>query len=162
MFKWNYSCNRAVIFEVAVFLLLSLFWTNHNANHQPPSPQRQPPTTFSTTTPTTNHLLHHANHQLPSPQPPSQQPHHSSLPSPQRTTSPHLHLRKRCHLCASHGEFPTNSIYANRCGGSLVGARAGDFTHVRVGDFTHVRSVHITRQTRIRITKGAGPAGGQR
>ena len=53
MFKGNYSCNRAVIFEVAVFLLLSLFWTNHNANHQTPSPQCQPPITFCTTTTTT-------------------------------------------------------------------------------------------------------------
>jgi len=52
MFKGNYSCNRAVIFEVAIFLLLSLFWTNHQPS-------------------TTNHLLHPANHQSPSPQPPN-------------------------------------------------------------------------------------------
>ena len=30
--------NRAVIFEVAIFLLLSLFWTNHQPQHQPPPP----------------------------------------------------------------------------------------------------------------------------
>ena len=45
MSKGNYSCNRAVIFESAVILLLSLFWNNHllhSANH--------------------NRLLHNANH----------------------------------------------------------------------------------------------------
>ena len=45
MSKRNCSCNRAVIFESAVILLLSLFWNNHllhHANH--------------------NHLLHNANH----------------------------------------------------------------------------------------------------
>ena len=84
MFKGNYSCNRAVIFEVAIFLLLSLFWTNHNSNHQLPS-------TFS-------------NHQLPSISPNTPTMNNIASPSSQ----------KRHHLCASRGEIRSNGIAANR------------------------------------------------
>ena len=42
---------RAVIFEVAIFLLLSLFWTNHQPQHQPSTTASQqpppPPTSLS-------------------------------------------------------------------------------------------------------------------
>ena len=62
--------NRAVIFEVAIFLLLSLFWTNHQL-------------------PTTNHLLHPDNHQSPSPQPPNHHHNHHKTPAtpPLQTTT---------------------------------------------------------------------------
>ena len=121
MLKGNYSCNRAVIFEVAIFLLLSLFWTNHlnhnaktptspnhllqNADHQhhlttfskTPTTNHQPPSpqnaSHATITPTTNHFLHHANHQSPSPQPPN----HTTITT---TTNrqPRHHYKQPCHV----------------------------------------------------------------
>ena len=55
MSKGNYSCNRAVIFESAIILLLSLFWNNHdNHNHTTITTTT---TTFTTTTLTTTTLL---------------------------------------------------------------------------------------------------------
>ena len=68
--------NRAVIFELAIFLLLSLFWTNHQPQRQPPPPPTSPsnnrfrPTTFPPPQPHAplnkphhpHHLNHNANH----------------------------------------------------------------------------------------------------
>ena len=68
MSKGNYSCNRAVIFESAIILLLSLFWNNHNHLLH-------------------NHLLHNRISTT-TPSPPQRQPQQPQTPSPQPPTSP--------------------------------------------------------------------------
>ena len=129
--------TRAVIFEVAVFLLLSLFWTNH----QPPSPPRQPPTTISTTAFTTTTSPHHPLIHI-SPNKPTT----NNIASP---SSP-----KRRHLCAGHGESASNSGAAQ--------TEPEVSSPCRVVDFNHVRSVQASPEIRIKTTEGAEPAGGQR
>ena len=98
MFKGNYSCNRAVIFEVAVFLLLLLFWTNRisTTTTTPASQQTTPSSPLYPQPPTSpHHLLHPTNHQSPSPQqpqPPAPQPHfndHTTTSTTTPQTSPH-------------------------------------------------------------------------
>ena len=122
--------NRAVIFELAVFLLLSLFWINR----------------FTTTTTTINIALN--NHFRPTafpppqPQPPLNKPRH---PHPFTHNRQHLHTTniaspsspKRRHLCAGSGEIRSNGIAAGGCGGLLTvqGVRIK-----RLGDFHNVRS----------------------
>jgi len=68
--------NRAVIFELAIFLLLSLFWTNHQ-------PQRQPPPTSLSTT---------ASQQPPQP---STSPHHKHRLTFVSETTPSLRQQRR-------------------------------------------------------------------
>ena len=118
MFKGNYSCNRAVIFELVFFCCYRYFepTTNHQplslqmptTNHQPPSPQN---VSHATITTTTNHFLHkrqnanHLHHKTSATPPLRQSPnhllHHANYqsPSPQPRYNP---LRVENRLC--HGE----------------------------------------------------------
>ena len=109
--RGNYSCNRAVIFEVAIFLLLSLFWTNH----QPPSPPRQPPITFSTAA---RPRHPHDHHGAPA-TPPLQQPRHDNHNLHNHTTAflPQQRLPEAWHLSRESGRRPhppTNNICAGQ------------------------------------------------
>ena len=100
-------------------------------------------------------------------------PHHSathdiSSPSPQqhlhkRITSPNLHLHCAA-IFSPATAIPNERHLRDRCGDSLVGARADDFYNVRVVRMIPTTSAHvrISRRVRIKMPKGAEPAGGRR
>ena len=80
MFKGNYSCNRAVIFELVFFCCYRYFEpTTKQQPLSPQTPKRQPPTTF---TAKRQPRHHYDNHQPPSPQ--CQNANITSPPSPNR------------------------------------------------------------------------------
>ena len=118
MSNGNYSCNRAVIFESAIILLLSLFWNNHiSTTPTTTSPQQQLIKPLHNEDIALINHLHNDNHDI------------SSPPSPQQT-SPHLHLHKRRHLVT--GSSVLNERHRRRqTRGFPVGAGADVFCNVR-------------------------------
>ena len=140
--RFPHRCRKGIIrvtglciFELAVILLLSLFWNNR----------------ISTTT-TASQQPRHPHH--------STNSNISSPPSPQRTTS-HLHLHKRRHLI--NGNSVLNEHLCRQTRGFPVRAGVDDSCNVRAWLTISPTSAHVRvlQRDRIKITKGAGPAGGE-
>ena len=171
MSKGNYSCNRAVIFEVVLFFCYLYFGTtasqqpqlhlnNHNriSTTTPPPPQRQP-----------RHLLaiSTTSHQTS----PQRKHHLLNNISTMTTTSPH-HLRHNeqhltfistnAAILLPATASSTNNIAADRREGSLLG-REPMIPATSAWLMISPTSVHVcaSRRDRIKITKRAEPAGGE-
>ena len=150
--KGNYSCNRAVIFAVVLFFCYLYFGTTVSQQPQP----------------------HLNNHAIPTTAPTMPSPHHLlNNISTTTTTSPH-HLRHNeqhlTFISTNAAIFspatanPNEQHLRDRRGDSIVGAGADDFYNVHVVRMIPITSAHVrvSRRDRIRMTKGAEPAGGER
>ena len=143
MSNGNYSCNRAVIFEVVLFFCYLYFGTTASQQPQP-------------------HLNNHNRISTTTPSPPQRQPRHlltiSSTTSPRTNNiaSPSSPLHR--HLFASHGESH------GRAASPPTDAGADDFYNLRVLRMISATSAHVrvSRRDRIKMTKGAEPEGGER
>ncbi len=113
--------NRAVIFEVAVFLLLSLFWTNHISTTitttltttptMPPSQQPRSPQPPTTTKPPPPTSLSTTASQQPPPPPPTSLSNNRFRPTVLPPPQPHAPLNKPRH--PHHLNHNANHNYAN-------------------------------------------------
>ena len=139
MSKGNYSCNRAVIFESAIIILLSLFWNNHISTMPTTTSPRHLLNNISTMTTTSPHHLRHNEQHL-------------------------TFISTNAAIFSPATANPNERLLHDRRGDSLVGAGADDFYNVRVVRKILTTSAHVrvSRRDRIKMTKGAEPAGGER
>ena len=98
--------------------------------------QFQPPPTSLSTTTSDQPPFHHPNHARLSTNHATLTPLPTTVNIFTPQTSPHLHLRKRRHLCASRGKIRPNGNAAGRCGGLFA---VQDVRIQSLGDFHDVR-----------------------
>ena len=140
--------SRAVIFELAVILFYLLFETNSISTTITASQQPQP---------------HLNNHAIPTTAPTTTSPHH--LLNIISTNEQHrlTFISTKAAIFSPETANPNEPHLHDRRGDSLVGAGADDFYNVRVLRMISATSAHVrvSRRKRIKISKGAEPAGGE-